>query len=87
MLINSLHTLYNVAIDKVRKVWYNVDTEREREDTTMMTIREIRDTVKGWTDEQIKRREFNLEMKDGWNIEDYDWMDAIHAEMRERGLN
>ena len=30
MLINSLHTLYNVAIDKVRKVWYNVDTERER---------------------------------------------------------
>ena len=53
----------------------------------MMTIREIRDTVKGWTDEQIKRREFNLEMKDGWNMEDYDWMDAIHAEMRERGLN
>ena len=36
MLINSLHTLYNVAIDKVRKVWTTVDTEREREDTTMI---------------------------------------------------
>lgn len=56
MLINSLHTLYNVVIDKVRKVWYNIDTEREREDTTMIKrVREFfgikEDTIKvEWMD-------------------------------------